>query len=802
MNRFLILVTVLMLSAGSVWAQEAHEDGIWARWKAKAQVTWVELKTKAQAYWEKWRAEDNRTPSSEPAAVQNTASDQSVTPQQPATAPVPEVTELKQIAQQVKAAQPFAISKAARTGDASLAKTRSGVPVFNMESEVKTKKGIKRIAVKTIPLLDIGEEAHVSRTDWALTSPQISKLDVVPTKALPSPGVYPHKQIQALVMKPFEKAKIQAKLETIRLALPEGINLELVQKINYSLASELVVQEVPFKEFSEDQMNLLKGLILAEYQKKCHLAVGLLNALPEKMASEEMQLKDYHRAACLHEMGFFSDSIDALISVMKKGVPQYATLAIETLSKDIPREYVKEVGAAFKTVDESLVTEKAKNGFFYYIALSESMKRKYESSLAYAVKVKEESPKYPEAQYLAVVAEYMLDRVNDSVARQERILKALPKYKVDAPIQALIKLNLGRIAYRQKDYKRAIESYQFIDKDSPMWIQALTEQGWMQILAKDALGAIGNMHSLHSPFFNAIYKPESYVVRTIGYINICQYGDAYRSLTYLENFYKPWLTTMESFRKSNSANKAYYDYVIGNLKSKAKETDGRLPMTIIKEVGRQKDFVNLQSAINNAFDQGVQYGFIKDLVRKEQRKVDSKIAQVKTRISDLSMRIEGAKKKVDDRKFVEEWKRSRDFEREMQSFYEFEKITYAQSLGDFGKFEGASKISLGKWTSRLKDLAGERLKMHLTKTEKQLAKILENNEFLRYEVYAGSGENIRYISAAGSTEPRRMPVSAEPRDTKQKWSFDGEFWADEIGHYRSSLKDNCPQAVTANSKVN
>ena len=59
-------------------------------------------------------------------------------------------------------------------------------------------------------------------------------------------------------------------------------------------------------------------------------------------------------------------------------------------------------------------------------------------------------------------------------------------------------------------------------------------------MVNDPAGAIGNMYSLHSPYFTAVYKPESYVVRTIGYLNICQYGDAYQTLNLMEEIYRPW----------------------------------------------------------------------------------------------------------------------------------------------------------------------------------------------------------------------------------------------------------------------
>ena len=80
-----------------------------------------------------------------------------------------------------------------------------------------------------------------------------------------------------------------------------------------------------------------------------------------------------------------------------------------------------------------------------------------------------------------------------------------------------------------------------------------------------------------------------------------------------------------------------------------------------------------------------------------------------------------------------------------------------------------------------------------------MSRTLDNNEFLRYEIFAGSGENIRYQVAGGQTTgDNRLPASVKPQKM-MNWTFDGEFWADEIGNYRSSLKNNCPKSGARSS---
>ena len=73
---------------------------------------------------------------------------------------------------------------------------------------------------------------------------------------------------------------------------------------------------------------------------------------------------------------------------------------------------------------------------------------------------------------------------------------------------------------------------------------------------------------------------------------------------------------------------------------------------------------------------------------------------------------------------------------------------------------------------------------------KDLHGTLENNELVKYEIYAGSGENIRYQAAGGKVGGNSKNAIAR-KPSGMNWDFQGEFWEDEIGNYRSSLKNNC-----------
>ncbi|MGH1467666.1 MAG: hypothetical protein ACRBBP_02150, partial [Bdellovibrionales bacterium] len=77
----------------------------------------------------------------------------------------------------------------------------------------------------------------------------------------------------------------------------------------------------------------------------------------------------------------------------------------------------------------------------------------------------------------------------------------------------------------------------------------------------------------------------------------------------------------------------------------------------------------------------------------------------------------------------------------------------------------------------------------------RLETVLRNNDLLRYEIFANSGKNIRYRVAGGKVN--EAPDSRRPAETRSKkdygWKFKGEFWQDEIGNFKSDLKNLCPK---------
>ena len=98
-----------------------------------------------------------------------------------------------------------------------------------------------------------------------------------------------------------------------------------------------------------------------------------------------------------------------------------------------------------------------------------------------------------------------------------------------------------------------------------------------------------------------------------------------------------------------------------------------------------------------------------------------------------------------------------------------------------------------KEKGELREQAGVALKNRMGQLAGNLNRVLEQNEVLAYELYSGAGEHIRYQMAGGNITEKERPELKVEKDKSLNWTFQGEIWEDEVGHYRSSLKNVCPQ---------
>lgn len=149
-------------------------------------------------------------------------------------------------------------------------------------------------------------------------------------------------------------------------------------------------------------------------------------------------------------------------------------------------------------------------------------------ALDYLQNVEEQSRYFSEAMYLRGVLQY-LDGADqaavDSFLEVVRILDPRVADRLEPGLREAAFLQLARIHYEYKQFDRSAYYFDQIDRDSENWLTSLYEASWAYYQRGDFEKALGNLLTLHSPFFEREYFPESKLVKAIIYYEACRYTE-------------------------------------------------------------------------------------------------------------------------------------------------------------------------------------------------------------------------------------------------------------------------------------
>ncbi len=654
---------------------------------------------------------------------------------------------------------------------------------------------IYQISTSKVPYLEITKEAKITAQLYALSESAQKKFVNYAIAPLLTPEIVAAKSLHELMkLLPVSQIAQIAKINEAQILRVSHADLE---RLKWMSVPEPVIKLVKYVPLTIEENRLLNGILLYRQGDKCAVAVSLFYPLTKTPFYESEG--NYFLSLCSKQLGLMTDFYEKARRVFDAEDLHYSKKLFKELSEDVPPEVIDTLGKslfklsankkAFEGVDPLV------KGNVYFILTNFGAKtERFKTTLSFSQLVPEKHAKYLEAQFLRALAEYEIGDKAKALKIQEDLIHTLGLNKKNDEFQALVALNLARMQFQEKKFKEARENFLKVSKDHPLWVQSLTEMGWAQLEMADFGGAIGNMYSVQSPFFNSVFKPESYVIRTIGYLKLCQYGDAYKTLSILEKLYRPALDKISAYQ--SAAGHAVYQTVRSYISSKASGDVDGLPGTVIREMARHKDFLIRQLALNRQAEE-------RDIYSRLDRDVETSLARAQATITKSRLRIESLKKQI---VLIGSNATQTEVKRELDSDLEHEFRELNSQFFQIDLFNDAKK-AVSAYRAESVKLAEQRiaatkielestLKRRLANMKEDLTRILENNELLRYEVYSGSGENIRF-QVAGGEKSNRVPASILPKSKSLQWDFDGEYWEDEIGHYRSSLKNNCADSRQA-----
>src|SRR6267143_6196093 len=164
----------------------------------------------------------------------------------------------------------------------------------------------------------------------------------------------------------------------------------------------------------------------------------------------------------------------------------------------------------------------------------------------------------------------------------EAVVRVAPRGAAAAERRENALLQLARLAYARGDDERAQIMYSRVSRGAPQWLDALFESSWSHFRRGEDEKALGNLLTLHAPFFQGRYFPESHVLKALVLYENCRYPDARRALQEFEARYRPLHDGLaQALQLMPTAPAA-----VEALASQAQALLGRLPEPARPEVAR------------------------------------------------------------------------------------------------------------------------------------------------------------------------------------------------------------------------
>lgn len=564
------------------------------------------------------------------------------------------------------------------------------------------------IALSLFSLLFFGvSDSSLAQTKRA-TKPAANKKATVQKKAPARAKALPKKNTKA-PQKPAPKSKTPARPAT--------------QVANTSKATQF-----------KNELNAALDLVKLKKYEEASIQLFNLSRSPRHV-KERMQIK-YILGLVLYDMKMYQASAFQLVDVVRDGNPLYINKSLEKLSL-----------AADALGDETLLNyalSKARVSDFpmasqnllkYRIGEFQFKSNQLSNAASNFASVTEGSPLFAKSKYMEGLS-YAVQEKNDLAIRAfSDLLNYRNKAEFTDVTRVSAQMGLARSYYQNKEWDSSIQTYRGIPRDTPQWHDALFEISWAQMRSAKFRSVLGNMHSLHSPYYEDVYLPESLLLRALVYLYICQYDEMEKTLDLFKKVYMPVRISMRDVLKANLTPNRYFREMDrftkeydGLLKKDLDRKSLMLPFLVLRKISKESDFVKSYSYI---------------LKLREEMDILNKM---------------GAG-----------WKSS-----------------------PLGKY---SNQVLGRRISRAEEATGVIAKRYAQEIHRDLLELFKQHDFARFEMSNGKKDLLKKKILSKNEGESHIDSESDRNFYVQNgyeyWPFQGEYWLDEIGNYYYLGKPRC-----------
>ncbi|MCY4444646.1 MAG: hypothetical protein OXC44_07605 [Proteobacteria bacterium] len=223
--------------------------------------------------------------------------------------------------------------------------------------------------------------------------------------------------------------------------------------------------------------------------------------------------------------------------VFLKGVnhPQFknATTALGRIDSRVGLGRAHAIQLFSRKISPSNISGAARGFYFYYQGLEAFSKKAWQKASRSFSRINSSSTYYHKAQFhLGVIS-----ALRNNLARAIKYFQTAQAGSDTLAVQA--SLNMARSYYEKRNFRKAFQHYANVQRDNEYWLDTIFESAWAFFILKKHNNVLGNIHTIHSPFYSNRFYPESYVLQAITFLRLCRYNQVKQSQRIFRSTYKP-----------------------------------------------------------------------------------------------------------------------------------------------------------------------------------------------------------------------------------------------------------------------
>jgi len=316
-------------------------------------------------------------------------------------------------------------------------------------------------------------------------------------------------------------------------------------------------------------------------------------------------------------------------------------------------------------------------------------------------------------------------------------------------------LSLARIYYSTKHWDSAVEAWNKIPQSSEYYLDAQFEESWAYFQVDQYDRALGNIHTMNSPYFEEHFYPESVILKAVIYFDQCLYDDAQITVTDFSKRYEPIQAQLQTTLTQFQDNTQFFEFL---RKVRKMSKEGQLEKTVEGGVSIGTDGASISGEATSQTIMGFS--------------------------PEMFSVIKGA---LDDRTLLRNLEYVEVLESEEQKLSQMPPQFVNAAAGQRILQDIATAKSVA--VDNTGNLARTRYERLLTEIQDLL------NQTTRVEIEilkALRGE----LDLEIQTEQEVSGPAAQQAEIKSDaehvvWPFEGEFWRDELGYYRQPVASRC-----------